>query len=129
MHLRSELSEAQRSCEPRNADAHLAFITLGLNNCVVYGRGSDSPVHLIDLDGTYNGIHRKRTAEVIGFNASECVEESVLEVPEPGRDRTSLNLFEVVPDLRGRIARIIALHRVRRGMVTLELAEDEHHAG
>jgi len=30
LHLREELSEAQRRVEPRNADSHLAFISAGL---------------------------------------------------------------------------------------------------
>src|SRR5204862_2752897 len=33
LHLREELSDDQRTIEPRNADAHLAFIAAGLRNC------------------------------------------------------------------------------------------------
>ena len=34
LHLRQELSDAQRSVEPRNADAHLTFMAAGLRTCV-----------------------------------------------------------------------------------------------
>jgi len=36
MELRTELSDAQRKVEPRNADSHLTYIGAGLRNCVTY---------------------------------------------------------------------------------------------
>src|SRR5262252_4023312 len=36
LNLRYDLSEGQRAVEPRNGDAHLAFIAAGMSNCVRY---------------------------------------------------------------------------------------------
>ena len=51
MELRTELTEAQREVEPRNADSHLTFMGAGLRNCVTYRNVPDAPVYFIDLDG------------------------------------------------------------------------------
>ena len=53
MELRTELSDAQKVVEPRNADSHLTFIGAGLRNCVTYRTQPDAPVYFIDLDGAY----------------------------------------------------------------------------
>ena len=58
MELRTELTEAQKEVEPRNADSHLTFIGAGLRNCVTYDARPDAPVYFIDLDGAYKGAYR-----------------------------------------------------------------------
>ena len=65
MELRTELTDAQKEVEPRNADSHLTFIGAGLRNCVTYETRPDAPVYFIDLDGAYKGDaphphHRRR---------------------------------------------------------------------
>src|SRR5688572_22738494 len=47
MHLRSELSDAQKVVEPRNGDSHLTFIGAGMRNCVTYRSRPDAPVYFI----------------------------------------------------------------------------------
>src|ERR1700733_5949922 len=51
LNRRTELTEVQRTVEPRNADAHLAFIAAGLSNCVNYVNRPNQPVYFVDLDG------------------------------------------------------------------------------
>ena len=49
LHLREDLSEAQRRVEPRNADSHLAFISAGLRSCVAYRQQNGEPVYFLSL--------------------------------------------------------------------------------
>ena len=55
MELRTELTDAQKKVEPRNADSHLTFIGAGLRNCVTYRPRPDAPVYFIELDGEERG--------------------------------------------------------------------------
>ena len=73
MHLREELSEAQRQVEPSNADSHLAFISAGLRSCVTYRLRPGEPVFFIDLDGVNGGRPRQRVTTILGFNTEEEV--------------------------------------------------------
>jgi hypothetical protein len=66
LHLRSELSEDERQCEPRNADSHLTFIGSGLRNCVTYLHRPSEPVYFTDLDGVHAGQPRTRCSRVLG---------------------------------------------------------------
>ena len=68
MHLRAELSEAQRAVEPRNGDSHLTFIGTGMSNCVRYRNRAASPVYFIDLDGMNQGTCRQRRTSVVGYD-------------------------------------------------------------
>ena len=46
MERRTELSEAQKPVEPRNADSHLAFMAGALRTCVAYQNKPGEPVSL-----------------------------------------------------------------------------------
>lgn len=129
MELRSELSEEQRKREPLNADSHLAFISLGLSNCVTYRSEPAAPVYLIDLDGIFKDTRRNRTSLVIGYNQAECVHESTVEMKAPDNHVAAVNLSNTCIDLDEHVPALIAEHEVHRGLVTVELEEPEEHAG
>ncbi len=129
MELRTELSEEQRKHEPLNADAHLAFISLGLANCVTYRSKPTTPVYLIDLDGIHEGVTRKRTSLVIGYNRAECVHKKTIEFLAPNNHVAAVNLGTTCIGLAEQVPALIAKHAIQRGLVTLELDDDEQHAG
>ena len=129
MHLRTELSEEQRKFEPLNADSHLAFICLGLANCVTYDNKLNAPVHFIDLDGMYNGQLRNRKSWVVGYNTTECVYESMIEIPAPEKHVQAINLTDDKTDLLSLIKRLVQQHRINRGLATIDLEDDEKYAG
>lgn len=131
MHLRTELSEEQRCVEPKNADSHLAFIGLGLENCVTYRNTPNTPVYFIDLDGV-NGTtstRRRRLTTVVGYDAEEKVADLQLKVPVSSHSVDSINLndprhgyFELLNDL-------LAHYEIGKGRIDMALAPDERHAG
>ena len=125
MELRSELSAEQRKHEPLNADSHLAFICLGLCNCVLYKFAPEKPVYFIDLDGKSNETFRSRKSIAVGYNDADCVHEETLQIDLPGKNRCAVDLKKSLPDLQA----LVAKHQIHRGLVTLELAPDEKHAG
>ena len=129
MSLRSELSELQKENEPHNADSHLAYIGLGLENCVAYDNRSDLPVYLIDLDGVYNGIPRNRQTIVVGFNHTETVAEAVLDIPVSDLHIDSIKLDDSSLGVMDAIHELLSKHEVRYGTVQLTLDPDETHAG
>ncbi len=108
LHLREELTEAQRRIEPPNADSHLAFISAGLRSCVTYRERGRQPVYFIDLDGVYEGRPRRRVTTVLGFNNEETVAHARVEV---------------------RCQELIGRHGVTKGRIQLSLAPNEDHAG
>ena len=129
MHLRSELSEEQRKHEPQNADSHLAFICLGLANCVTYNNCPENPVHFIDLDGKFNGSTRNRKSWLVGYNSADVVHEEVVEIPAPERHVQATNLAGGNTNLLSSIEKLVKSHQISRGMVTLDLHDLEKHAG
>ncbi len=129
MSLRSELPEAQKLVEPLNADSHLAFIGLGMENCVTYDNHPEVPVYFIDLDGVFEGRHRRRIAQVIGFNRSATVVESTLQIPVSHRAIDSVNLSDPRNGIQEQLEDIVKTHDVRKGKIVLSLAPSERHAG
>ena len=125
MELRSELSAEQRKHEPLNADSHLAFICLGLCNCVLYESTPDHPVYFIDLDGKSKETFRSRKSMVVGYNNATCVHEETLKVDLPKKNQCAVDLNKSLPDLQA----LVAKYQIHRGLVTLELAPGEKHAG
>jgi hypothetical protein len=125
MELRSELSAEQRKHEPLNADSHLAFICLGLCNCVPYEYTPDHAVYFIDLDGKFKETLRSRKAIAVGYNNASCVHEETLKISLPKKNQCAVDLNESLPDLQA----LIAKHQIHRGLVTLELTPGENHAG
>ena len=129
LHLREELTDAQRQIEPPNADSHLAFISAGLRSCVTYrGRGID-PVYFIDLDGVYKGRPRQRVTTVLGFNDEEVVGRDQAAVSMSAHPIDSLNLKDRRFGLYDCCEQLIAQHDVEKGRIQLALAPGEAQAG
>jgi hypothetical protein len=129
LHRRTELSDAQRCNEPRNADSHLAFISAGLRSCVSYRNDVAGPVCFIDLDGVNETTPRKRTTTVIGYRAEEHVTRLQIEVPVSDHPVDSVNLKDPALGLYSRVNELIARHGVAKGRIHLELAAGEREAG
>jgi thiamine phosphate synthase YjbQ (UPF0047 family) len=129
MHLRTELTEEQKRVEPQNADSHLAFISLGLENCVTYDNRPDTPVYFIDLDGVYRGTRRRRQTTVVGFNEAEAVVEQQLYVPMSNHAIDSINLTDPRLGILEQLNDLLAQYEVHKGTIILSLEPSEQHAG
>lgn len=129
MHLRTELTEEQKLVEPQNADSHLAFIGLGLENCVTYDNRPNTPVYFIDLDGVYKGTRRRRQTTVLGFNRASKVVEVPLIVPMSKHAIDSVNLKDPRLGIIEQLNDMLAHHEIRKGKVVLSLAPGEQQAG
>jgi thiamine phosphate synthase YjbQ (UPF0047 family) len=128
LHLRSELSEAQRRVEPRNGDSHLTFIGSGLRSCVTYLNRSDTPVYFIDLDGVNGRAYRRRRTTVIGFNREETVERLRVDVPTSVHPIDSVNLKDPRFGLYEELCHLIRKFDIERGRVDITLAPGEGDA-
>ena len=128
LELRTELSQAQRQVEPRNADSHLAYMAAGLRSCVTYPHQLGAPVQFVDLDGVVNGQPRKRRTSIVGFNDEVEVARSQLKVPVSGHPIDSVNLKNPSLGFYGIVAELASRHAVTKGCVRLELADDERQA-
>ena len=129
LHLREELTDAERRTEPPNADSHLAFISAGLRSCVTYqGRGIE-PVYFIDLDGMHEGRPRQRVTTVLGFNEEELVARDQIVVPTSTHPIDSLNLKDPRYGIYDRCEQLIRHHGVEKGRIQLALAPTEVQAG
>ena len=129
LHLREDLSEAQRRVEPRNADSHLAFISAGLRSCVAYRQQNGEPVYFIDLDGITNGRPRQRVTSILGYNAEEEVATERMAVPLSRHPVDSVNLKDPRLGLSDRCQALITKHGVEKGRIRIALAPNEHQAG
>ena len=89
---RTELTEAQKPEEPRNADSHLAFMAGALRTCVTYRNRPNEPVCFIDLDGVHDGRPRKRRTSVLGYSNEEPVAQARIVVPVSRHAVDSVNL-------------------------------------
>ncbi len=126
---RTELSDAQRQSEPRNADSHLAFIAAGLRTCVSYVNWRGTPVSFVDLDGVYEGRARRRQTSIVGYHGEVLVERMRVTVPVSGHPIDSINLKDPRLGLYDQIGDLIARHGVSTGRLRLELAHGERQAG
>lgn len=129
LELRSELTEEQKKVEPQNADSHLAFIGLGLENCVTYKNRSETPVYFIDLDGVYQGNRRKRQTTVVGYNDEIQVIESELIVPVSAHAVDSINLKDPKLGIFDQLRELLNRYDIRKGRVVLSLDSGEQQAG
>ncbi len=133
LHLRSELTEAQREQEPLNADAHLAFIGGGFTNCTVVDARDPAPLWFVDLDGVYENrmgrpVHRVRRATVVGFREEEVVARIPFRVPvDPGAGVVRLDAPEL--GLLDRISESVRLEGVESGRVRIRLDDGVPDAG
>jgi len=129
LHLREDLSDAQRQVEPLNADSHLAFISAGLRSCVTYRSRNDQPVYFIDLDGVNKGHPRQRVTTVLGFNAEEEVARDRVTVPMSAHPVESVSLKDPRFGIYQRCQELITRHGVTKGRLQLALAPGEDQAG
>lgn len=129
MHLRAELSEAQREIEPPNGDSHLTYIGSGLKNVVAYQ--TDTPAFFIDLDGVNitTAAPRRREATVIGFNREERVTRLSFDVPVSGHAIDSINVKDPRLGIYDEVHDALRRHGIAKGRVDVTLASDERCAG
>lgn len=128
LHLRSELSDQQRQCEPRNADSHLTFMGAGLTNCVTYPSDPQVPVYFVDLDGVCGKTRRKRHTTVIPFTRETPVGELTLEVPVGTHPVSSVNLKDPRLGLFQQLQELAADCGIEKGRIDVRLPADELHA-
>lgn len=128
LHLRSELSEAQRRVEPLNADSHLTFIGSGLENCVTYRNVPDTPVYFIDLDGINGATRRRRHTTVIGYNDEADVETLEMTIPVSSHRIDSIDLLDEKLEIFDQLQDLIRQHGIAKGRIDISLHPDEQHA-
>ena len=127
---RIELSEEERTREPRNADSHLTFIGCGLESCVTYRhRGETPPVYFIDLDGVGPAGARTRRTRVVAYGSEAPVAERELRLPVSDHPIEALNLRDERLGTLTELAEWARGFGIGRGRLDLTLPAEETHAG
>ncbi|MGH9347255.1 MAG: hypothetical protein ACRD26_08305 [Vicinamibacterales bacterium] len=126
---REDLDAAQRAVEPRNADAHLAFIAGGLRSCVTHPNRADESVCFVDLDGVCDGRPRRRLMRVIGFSDESIVARTRIAVPVSTHPIDSINLKDRKVGIYDELQQFVARSGVAKGRLRLALNETERHSG
>jgi len=129
MHLRDELTAAQKQVEPKNADSHLAFIGAGLKSCVTYRNLPDAAVHLIDLDGVWEHGVRTRRTTALGYNEELEVASEVFPVPVSRHHIDSVNLREERVGLFQWLNELISRYEISKGRIEVSLPGTEKQVG
>ncbi len=129
MELRTELSDAQKEAEPRNADSHLTFIGAGLRNCVTYSAPADAPVYFIDLDGTTDALCRRRETTILPYDDERVIAQTAIGVGVSKHPIDSINLADARFGLIDQVDDLLAKTGLERGRVDVALAPCERHAG
>ncbi len=129
MELRTELTDAQKKVEPRNADSHLTFIGAGLRNCVTYRTRPGAPVYFIELDGMTDVIKRQRKTTIVAYNHERVVERISVPVPVSKHPIDSVNLADPRLGLIDRVNDLVQRSGVERGRVDLVIAPAERNVG
>ena len=129
MHLRSELTDAQKIVEPRNGDSHLTFIGAGMRNCVTYRTRPDSPVYFIELDGKTEALQRQRKTTVVAYDHDEIVARTSITIPMSKHPIDSINLADPKLGLLERVNEIVAKAGVERARVDLIVDPSERNVG
>jgi len=129
MELRSELTQAERAVEPRNADSHLTFIGAGLRNCVTYRTRPGAPVYFIDLDGTSDAVKRQRTTTVLGYDEERVVATTSVEIPVSKHPIDSVNLADARLGLLDQVNDLLAKSGLEKGRVDLVIEPSERNVG
>lgn len=129
MDLRTELSDEERLVEPPNADAHLTFMSSGLQSCVTYFNHPGLPVFLLDLDGVYRGTARKRLTSVVAYDREVLVAEEEAKVPVSHHAIDSVNLSHESIGLDHQINELLTTHGVETGRLDIVLGAHEQSAG
>jgi thiamine phosphate synthase YjbQ (UPF0047 family) len=128
-HDRSELSEAQRHREPKNADSHLTYIGSGLRNCVTYVNRPGEPVFFMDLDGVNDGRSRTRRTCVLAYSREETVATVRCEIPVSKHPIDSVNLADPRTGILALGEELIRRHGVAKGRLEIALDPGERDAG
>jgi thiamine phosphate synthase YjbQ (UPF0047 family) len=129
MELRSELSDAQKEKEPRNADSHLTFIGSGMRNCVTYRNRPLAPVYFIDLDGTNGAACRERKTTIVAYDQERVVARESFLVPVSHHPIDSVNLGDPRLGLVERVNQLLAESGLEKGRVDLWLRPSERNVG
>jgi thiamine phosphate synthase YjbQ (UPF0047 family) len=127
LELRTELSVQQRLSEPKNADAHLIFMSSGLSNCVTYTHRPDSTVFLVDLDGVHGSVCRTRRTMVVGFNTAAVLHQTRVVVPIAQASMHAVNLGYSQHSLLQYVETLLQKFDVDVGKVEIALAPYEHN--
>ena len=129
LHLRTELTEEQRTKEPRNGDSHLTYIGSGLRSCVSYVNQPETPGLFIDLDGMNGSSHRTRYTTVIGYDQEEIVEKRRLWVPVSEHPVDSISIRDPKLGLLEELDQVVRRLDITKGKIELSLAPNERNAG
>ncbi len=129
MHLREELSAAQKEVEPRNGDSHLTFIGSGMRNCVTYENAGQASVYFIDLDGEGPAARRRRTTSVVAYDSEERVARVSLDIPVSRHPIDSINLSDPRFGVVEAVDELLARAGIEKGRVDITLAPGERDAG
>jgi thiamine phosphate synthase YjbQ (UPF0047 family) len=125
MHLREELSEAQRRVEPRNGDSHLTFMGSGMRNLVTCHNRFGAPVYFIDLDG----LERVRQTRLLAYDDEDRVARTQLSVPVSRHPIDAVNLADPRLGVIEAIEEQLEMTGVQKGRVEIALAHGELGAG
>lgn len=129
MHLRDELTEAQKVNEPLNADSHLTFISSGLRNCVTYENVEKHPVYFVDLDGVSDRHQRTRKTTVMAFNREVEVASASIAVPSAAHRIDAINLKDDSLGFFAQIDELVRASGIPYGRVEISLPPEERHTG
>jgi len=129
LQLRTELTEAQRQNEPKNADSHLIFISSGLKSCVTYANEPDLPVYFIDLDGVNGALSRNRRTTAVAYDREVTVFKTEMKIPVSRHRMDSINLKDPKIGFMDELNYLLEKHDVEKGKVEVTLAQSEKHAG
>lgn len=127
MQLRSELSDAQKETEPRNADSHLTFIGSGMRNCVTYRNQPLAPVYFIDLDGTNGEARRERRTTIVAYDRERVVARESFQVPVSHHPIDSVNLGDPRLGLVERVNELLSASGLEKGRVDIALGPSERN--
>ena len=129
MELRTELTEAQKKVEPKNADSHLTFMGAGVRNCVTYTTQPGSPVYFIELDGRSDAMQRQRNTTIVAYDTEREVARTSVTIPVSRHPIDSVNLADPRFGIIDQCNELLARCCLARGRVDLMIEPSEPNAG
>jgi thiamine phosphate synthase YjbQ (UPF0047 family) len=129
MELRTELSDAQKVVEPRNADSHLTYIGAGLRNCVTYRTRPNTPVYFVELDGMTEAMRRQRTTAVLAYDHERVIERITVTIPVSKHPIDSVNLADPRFGLIDSVNELLKRKGLEYGRVDLVIDPAERNVG
>ncbi|MBA3270216.1 MAG: hypothetical protein H0T71_06855, partial [Acidobacteria bacterium] len=129
MELRSELSDAQKVVEPRNADSHLTYIGSGMRNVVTYRTSPEAPVYFIELDGMTDAIKRQRTTKIVAYDEERVIARASLRIPVSRHPVDSINLADPRLGVLDAVNQLLSQGGVEHGRVDLIVDPTERNVG